>query len=167
MNTLGVIIIIVAIVGLLYGFHRGIVREAVSLIAIVLGVIACRLFSEPATAAAAKFLGVTPESPSLSQYTASIAGCIVVFVVVWLGVYLVGRVIRGAVHAVRLGIIDSALGSIYCAGKWLLILSLLLNLLYLMFPVANFWGADPPQGIIKACLSFAPRIFGIVTNAMQ
>lgn len=167
MNTLSIIIVIIAVIGLIFGYRRGIVREAVSLIAIILGIMACRLFSEPATCAVARLLGLDSEGSSLSRYTAAVIGCMVIFIVVWIGIYLIGRVLRGAVHAIRLGLLDSCIGALYCSGKWTLILSLLLNLVYLIAPGASMWGADPPQGIIKACLGFAPWLFGIVSNSVQ
>ncbi len=158
---------IVTAIGLIFGFRRGIVREAVSLIAIVLGIMACRLFSAPATAAMSKLLGIDPSDASLSHYTASVLGCLVIFLIVWISVFLLGRILRGAVHAVKLGVLDSCIGALYCSGKWLLILSLLLNLIYLIAPAASMWGTNPPQGIIKACLGFAPWLFGIVTQSVQ
>lgn len=167
MNTLSIIIVIVATIGIIYGYRRGIVREAVSLIAIILGIIACRLFSTPATCTAAKLLGLDSEGSSISHYTASVVGCLAIFIAVWAGVWLIGRVIRGAVHAVKLGVLDSSIGALYCSGKWTLILSLLLNIVYLIAPGASMWGADPPQGIIKACLAFAPWLFGIVSSSVQ
>lgn len=167
MNTLSVIILIVAISAMIYGFRRGIVREAVSFCAIILGVVACRLFSTQATAAGAKLIGVDIDSGGSSHYAAAIVGSILVFIIVWLAVFLIGRLLRGAVKFVRLGIVDSIIGAVYCTSKWLLVLSLLLNLLFLMVPHAGFWGTDPPQGIPEACLGFAPWLFGIVTQAVQ
>lgn len=168
MNTLSIIILIVAVIAVIYGFRRGIVREAVSFCAIILGIMACRLFSEQATAAGAKLIGVNLENESASShYAAAIVGSILVFIIVWLAVFLIGRLLRGAVKIVRLGIIDSIIGAIYCTSKWLLVLSLLLNLIFLMAPHAEFWGGDPPQGIPEVCLGFAPWLFGIVTQAAQ
>lgn len=162
MNFITILILVVAVVAIVMGLRRGIVREAVSLCAIVAGVAVVRMFGDAATAVAEVAMGVEPGASSVSHYTASIVGCALLFVAVWIIVYLVGRMLRGVVHAVKLGIIDRLAGAAYCVAKYLLVLSLLLNFIYLLAPSAAMWGADPKAGVCGAILGYAPWLFGVI-----
>lgn len=164
MNALTIFIIIVAVASLIFGYHRGIVREASSLCAILLAIVACQLLGDTATTIAAKAIGADEGESAAASYSASIIGCGSLFILVWLGVYLLARMLRGAVRAVRLGIIDSAAGALFSCGKWMLALSLVLNLVYLVAPTLPMWGGKP-SGIVGAVLGFAPWIFGILRGA--
>ena len=165
MNAITIIIFVVAIAALIYGYNRGIVREAGSLCAILLGIVACRLMGDTATAIASEVLGASADD-TMSHYAAALLGNAALFVIVWLGVWAFARMLRGAVHTAHLGIVDRLCGSLFSAAKWLLVLSLLLNLIYIMAPHASMWGADPPQGAIKAVLGYAPWLFGALTGAV-
>lgn len=163
MNTLSIFIIIIGVASLIYGFSRGIIKELGSLCSILLGIIACRLFGDHATTIAAGILGVDPQANPISHYAASMVGNAGLFCAVWLAVFVIARLLHGAIHAIHLGFIDSLLGAAFCAAKWLLVLSLILNLIYIMAPTAGMWGANPPEGIIKAILAYAPWLFGALT----
>lgn len=164
MNTLSIIIIIIAIASLIYGWHRGIVKEAMSLLAILLAIVACQVLGSTATSVAAHVMGLNDDSSAAAHYTASIVGCGVLFVGVWIGAFFLARMLRGAIKAVKLGVLDSLVGSFFCCAKWMLALSLVLNVIYLAVPHAAMWGADPPQGVIKGVLDFAPWLFGLLKD---
>lgn len=163
MNTLTIVTIIICVGALIFGFTRGIVKEVSSLCAIALGIIACRLFGDRAASLAAGVLSLDTEGSAISRYAASMIGAAALFCLVWLAVFIVSRLIRGAIHAIHLGFVDSLLGAFFCAAKWLLVLSLVLNMVYIVAPYASMWGADPPEGVIKAILGYAPWLFGTLT----
>ncbi len=165
MNALTVIILAVMIVSLIMGYNRGIVRAVGSLCAILFAVLACRLWGDLAADGAAQTMGISATDSAMSLYAAKIVGYGALFLVVWLGVFFLARMVRGAIRAVKLGVIDSFAGALFSCVKWLLVLSLFLNLIYIITPHAAFWGSDPPQGVVKIVLHFAPWLFGALTSA--
>lgn len=165
MNILSIIIILVGAGALIYGYQRGIVKEAVSLVSLLLGIVACRLFGAEAAAGAARLLGHDPEAGGLSHYADIVIGYGMLLVIVWVAVYFLGRMVRGVVRAVHLGLIERLAGSLYVCAKWMLIMSMALNLVYLIAPHASFWGSDPPSGIAEAVLAFGPWLLGALSAA--
>lgn len=161
MNTLNIIVIILLVLSFIYGCSRGIVREVASIAGIVLGVIACRMFGDVATDMAMQMMSLDANE-STSSYAASIVGNGLLFGAVWLLVYLLARMVRGAIHAIRLGFVDRLCGGIFSAAKWMLVVSFVLNMLLVVAPEADFWGAHPHDPLIKGVLDFAPYLLGIV-----
>lgn len=161
MNGLTLFVIIIAIASLVYGYHRGIVREVSSLCAILLAIIACQLLGDEATSIAARIFGIDETGSSMSHYTAAIIGCGALFLIVWLGIWFLARMVSGAVKAVHLGVIDSAAGALFSCAKWMLALSLVLNLIYIVAPNAAMWGGEP-SGPVKGVLEFAPWLLGVL-----
>ena len=149
---------------LLIGFRRGIVKELGSLCGIVLAMLACRVFGEQATAVAASVMDVE-EGSAFSLYAASLVGRGALFLIVWLGVFVVARMLRAAIHAVSLGILDRMLGALFCCVKWNLVLSLMLNLIHIMAPNAGMWTPQQGKGVVDAWLAFAPWLFGTLSDA--
>ncbi|MCM1484524.1 MAG: CvpA family protein [Muribaculaceae bacterium] len=165
MNAIVILILIVLAGSLFMGFHRGIVKEVGSLCGMVIGLLVCRIFGSQATDAAASVLGVEPGALGFSLYTAAVVGRGVLFLLVWLGVYFLTRLLRSAIHAVRLGILDRVIGAVFCCVKWNVVLSLVLNLIHIVAPAAGMWSPASGKSLIDAWLAFAPWLFGAISDA--
>ncbi len=107
-------------VGTVQGYRRGLVLEAVSLLAFVLGVVGGLSLLSAAV-------------PLVRQYVGDAFGLLpllsfaLVFVAIMWGVHLLGGVLKKAVHLTPLGVLDNLLGAAAGGLKWLLGLSLLLH----------------------------------------
>lgn len=165
MNIIIILIIITLVASLIVGFRRGIVREVGSLCGIVLALLACRMFGDAATDVAATVMNVSEENSAFSHYAAAVVGHGTLFLLVWLGVYIVARLLRSAIHAVKLGILDRMIGALFCCVKWNLVLSLLLNLAHIVSPASDIWAPAGGKAVIDSWLAFAPWVFGAISGA--
>lgn len=121
-NYLDIIILLPIIYGLVRGLMRGFVVECTAIIAIVLGIIAAKLWAPPF---AVKILQVLEMPEGLAQSLA--------YVLLFVGVTLFCKAIARLVHrflkAISLGWLDRLAGGLFGGLKWALILSVILNLL--------------------------------------
>lgn len=162
MDTLTIITIIVFAAAIILGAIKGIVKQLGSFAAVVLSIIACRIFSEPATAIAARILGVSETDSALNHYTCAIIGCAAVFLIVWLLVWMVARLIHRVVTAVKLGPLNSIAGALFMAFKWMLVLSLAFNAWLALAPDSP--AVARPSQIVDAVESLAPATLGFIKD---
>lgn len=120
MTALDLLLLLPLGVGLVKGYRRGLVLEAASLLAFVLGVVGgLSLFSAAV--------------PLVRQYVGEAFGLLplvtflLVMVLIMWGVHLLGGLVKTAVHLTPLGVLDNLLGGAAGALKWLLGLSLVLH----------------------------------------
>jgi membrane protein required for colicin V production len=110
MTPLDILLLLPLAVGIIKGYRRGLVLEAVSLLAFVLGVVG----------------GLSLLSAAI-PVVLPLASFLLVLVAIMWGVHLVGGLVKQAVHLTPLGVLDYLLGGVAGALKWLLGLSLLLR----------------------------------------
>jgi len=120
MTALDVLLLLPLGIGAVKGYRRGLVLEAVSLLAFVLAVVGGLSLLSAAV-------------PLVRHYVGSAFGLLplvsfgLVFVAIMWGVHLLGGLLRTAVHLTPLGVLDNLLGAAAGVVKWVLGLSLLLH----------------------------------------
>jgi membrane protein required for colicin V production len=95
MNLLDLIFIIIIGFSAIYGLFKGLVKEVVSLLAVIIGLIgASRLYQ-----------GISPVLANLGfgDQAAKILTFFILFIVIFIAIVLVGRLIHKLVHAILLG----------------------------------------------------------------
>ena len=122
MNSLDLYILIPVVGGLVFGLFRGFVREVISIATIILGLICARLFNEIVAGWLADFFDISLKSAKPLAF-------IVIFICVGILLKIFGKLIHNAVKMMSLGIFNALLGAMLGGAKWLLIVSILLNLL--------------------------------------
>lgn len=122
MNSLDLYILIPVLGGLVFGLFRGFVREVISIATIVLGLICARLFNEIVAGWLADFFEIGLKSAKPLAF-------IVIFISVGILLKIFGRIIHNTIKMMSLGIFNALLGAMLGGAKWLLIMSILLNLL--------------------------------------
>ncbi|MGI4823817.1 MAG: CvpA family protein [Janthinobacterium lividum] len=120
MNALDLLLLLPLAVGTVKGFRRGLVLEAVSLLAFVLGVVGGLSLLSAAIPFVRSYLG------ELFGMLPLVSFLLVLAVIMW-GVHLLGGLVKSAVHLTPLGVLDNLLGGVAGGLKWLLGLSLLLH----------------------------------------
>jgi membrane protein required for colicin V production len=120
MNALDLLLVLPLAVGTVKGFRRGLVLEAVSLLAFVLGVVGGLSLLSVAIPLVRSYLG------ELFGMLPLVSFLLVLAVIMW-GVHLLGGLVKSAVHLTPLGVLDNLLGGVAGGLKWLLGLSLLLH----------------------------------------
>lgn len=120
MTPLDLLLLLPLAVGTVKGYRRGLVLEAVSLLAFVLGVVGGLSLLSAAVPVVRSYLG------ELFGLLPLVAFLLVLVGIMW-GVHLLGGLLKTAVHLTSLGMLDHLLGGAAGALKWLLGLSLLLH----------------------------------------
>lgn len=100
---------------LVRGYMVGGLRQITSIIGMVLAFIFAVLYMRP--------LGVQVEAWGISPVFSELVAFMGIFLVVFIGVSLVTRMLAGILKALRLGLLDNVLGSVLSAGKVLLVIS--------------------------------------------
>lgn len=120
MTPLDLLLLLPLAVGTVKGYRRGLVLEAVSLLAFVLGVVGGLSLLSAAVPVVRSYLGELLGLLPLVSFLLVLVG------IMW-GVHLLGGLLKQAVHLTPLGVLDNLLGAAAGAFKWLLGLSLLLH----------------------------------------
>ena len=120
MTSLDLLLLLPLGVGTVQGFRRGLVLEAVSLLAFVLGVVGGLSLLSAAVPVVRGYVGEAFGLLPLVSF-------LLVLVLIMWGVHLLGGLVKSAVHLTPLGLLDNLLGGAAGALKWLLGLSLLLH----------------------------------------
>ena len=129
MSFIDIMIILLVVLGIIIGWMKGFVSQISSICGIVLGLVACNLFGGWATDVLKLLIPESCNWPA-ADVTVSATAHIVLFVVVFLSVLLAGTLIKSIVNSLHLGVIDKVGGAAFCSFKYLLYLSILLNLWY-------------------------------------
>lgn len=142
-TVVALLIIIGAIAFAIYGFDAGIIRQLGSVAACIIGFVGGRLFAPRL----AMILGI-------DEFICAA----IIFLLLFTTTMMLVKVLRVTISMILLGPIDKMLGAIMGVLKWLVLTSLLLNLLIAENPsAAPALSAAPTQWTI----GFLPRIFGM------
>ena len=119
MNYIDIIIILLLLFASYKGLKRGLIKELVSLISLILGIYIASNFS---------FFLDSYLSKSFPKYGdfVSITSFIIVFLIVVVSLKLAGILISKLAKSLQLGIINRVLGLLFAASKTLLIISFIL-----------------------------------------
>ncbi|MBC6699701.1 CvpA family protein [Hymenobacter sp. BT190] len=120
MSAFDILLLIPLAVGAVKGFRRGLVLEAASLLAFVLGAIGGLVLLNDAIPLVRHYVGEAFGLLPLVSF-------LLVFVAIVWGVHLLGSFIKTAVHLTPLGVLDNLGGGLAGVLKWILGLSLLLH----------------------------------------
>lgn len=119
MTALDILLLLPLGVGAVKGYQRGLLLEAVSLLAFVLGVVGGLSLLSAAVPVVRHYIGEAFGMLPLVSFG-------LVFVAIMWSVHWLGGALKSAVHLTPLGVLDSLLGGAAGVLKWLLGLSLFL-----------------------------------------
>lgn len=122
MSTLDIILLVCFVPAIVRGIQRGFIAQVVSLVSVILGIWLAFHFSEMVCEWLRQYF------PNLSETVLSIAGFVLILVVVALLLHLVGKLIMKIFKAVDLGWLNWILGLIFSLLKAALIIGLVLVL---------------------------------------
>ncbi|MDR3327673.1 MAG: CvpA family protein [Prevotellaceae bacterium] len=122
MSNIDYILLAPIVFGMLYGAYRGFVKEIVAFCCVIAGIYAARYFGEIVAVFLVKIL-------SISDQTAKGTGCALVFLAVVIGLHFVAVVVTKLLKAISLGWLNRLLGLFFGGLKWLLIVSIILNII--------------------------------------
>lgn len=165
MSAIDITILIVAGAALVYGLIKGIINQLASLGGFVLGLIACRIFGDNM---AEIMTGILPGTFH-SQQAASIVGNIVLFLLVYFTVALIASMAHKLTHAIMIGWLDHLLGGIFSVFKWLLIMSIVLNLWHIITPDSPIFHSFTLMDgeLFPALMNFAPKMLSALAGQVS
>jgi membrane protein required for colicin V production len=123
-NLFDAIVIIISIVLGVKGFFRGIIKELAGLVGIIGGI----FFAREYYIEAGKYINENLLSIP-NQSAIDLVGFVSVFIAIWLLVWLIGEILSKMFEVAKLGIIDKLIGAVFSAGKFFLLIAIILSLL--------------------------------------
>lgn len=161
MATLDIIILVVFGCSLIYGFWRGLTVQFGSLLGLLLGILACRLFGDWGSSVVYSWMPHTSDSPAVAHYVSSVIANVILFLAGYFLTRAVASAVKAVVDALFMGGIDRILGALFAAFMWLLVLSIVLNVWQMFSSGSVIAGCRLAHGLAaKAVLDLAPAVFG-------
>lgn len=121
-NWFDLVVAILIILTLIRGFFSGFIMQVATLAGIVLGAIFAGKLSEY----------IAPELIKITDASSHIIGplsYIVAFIAILIALFFAGKLIESFVDALKMTILNRLAGAVFCTAKWIVIFSILLNLL--------------------------------------
>jgi len=120
MNTLDLVLIVPIVLGFVFGLFKGLIKELASLAAIVLGIYGARLFAPSVS----QFL---IHNLKFSEKTALPLAYLFLFIGIGILLLFIAKALDKVFDSIALGGLNKFLGGVFCALKYALIVSVLLN----------------------------------------
>jgi membrane protein required for colicin V production len=158
LNALDVAILLLLIWGTFSGFRKGLLLEVIGIVAFVIGIVVGLKLLQWSINWLSGYVDI---NESLLPYIAFF----VLFVLVVVGINLIGNIASKALHLTFLGVVDSLLGAVAGLLKWALGISVL-------FWVASTMELNRPGGLLTQSWFFellaplAPAFFDLIGQAL-
>ncbi|MBO5052962.1 MAG: CvpA family protein [Muribaculaceae bacterium] len=153
MTILDILLIIVALAGVVFGYHRGILNEVASLFGIILGIIMCRIFG--GTLSGLFLDGSETEHTRVTTY---ILCYVLIFVACYIGMRMISGTLKSMVSSLHLGLFDNVAGAIFKSLEWLFVLSIFLNVLLVIMPQSELKCSN--DKMTELVYGFGPAVLG-------
>jgi membrane protein required for colicin V production len=148
LNWFDLVVVILVLVTLIKGFFSGLVMQIASLAGIILGAVF-----------AGKLSGyIAPRLINLIDGSPHIIGplsYIVAFIAILVALFFAGKLLESFVDALKMTTLNRLAGAVFCAAKWIVVFSIVLNL------VAEF---DQHKRIIKEDAREKSHTYPLVTE---
>lgn len=154
MSYIDIIILVIIAIGSIQGFSKGLIVEIATLLALVLGVFITMRYSVYTEKILKDFFNAS------SPYTPYVA-LGVTFIVVVIGIYILGKLLTKLVDIISLGLVNKLLGTIFGAAKACLIICVLLLLVDALNDRFQFMNEKTVQGslLYRPLLDFANKLY--------
>ena len=162
MNIVDIIIAICLVAAMIYGAIKGFISQAISIISVFVGLWASGRF-------AGLVCGWLEKHFTESEQILRIVAFALIFILVAIGLYFLGKLIEGVIKKSSLGWANRLAGSLFSAIKWILILSVIV----IAFDAVNeaFGLVDPEkfQGshLYPLLNTFADTVFPYIKNLLN
>lgn len=127
MGTLDLILLIIAGAGIVIGGIRGLAKELIGIVCIGAGILAGKMLSP-------MLAEILQNGNAMSEFIARLLSYVLIILVVWVVAKLLGKIVHKFLRDMSLSWANRLAGACFSAFKFLLIASLVLNLLLLIEP---------------------------------
>lgn len=162
MTLIDALIILVLLAGTIAGFLRGIISQVASIVGFALGIFACLTVGSQATELLVTLIPSAASWP-LAEFTTAAVAQGTLFMLVMLTCRVIAFSVKGLARRAKLGLADRLGGSALGAFKNMMVLSLLLNLWFVISPTSSAFTTQGSLGSLPvvATLNLAPSVFGL------
>lgn len=122
MNILDSIILIPIAIGLIWGLFRGLVKEVAGIVAVVLAIFAAKFFAPQLSEILIRFFSLS------EKLWVNVLSWVIIFVAVMLIIIFLSKMVNKLISAVSLGWLNKLLGGVFGGLKFMLLISVLLNI---------------------------------------
>jgi membrane protein required for colicin V production len=109
-----------------FGAYRGLFKELVALFCVILGIFAVRYFGAIGAALVEKLFSIAPTS-------AKAISSIIIFTITVIGLNILASIMTKLFKVMKLGWVNRLAGMAFGGLKWVLILSIILNIITLFY----------------------------------
>lgn len=157
MNYIDIIILLFLLFGAFRGFSKGLVIEVATLAGLILGVYISIRYSPYTEGILRDFMNIT------SEYISYIA-LAVTFIVVVVGVYILGKLLTKLVDIISLGLVNKLLGTLFGVTKYFIIVCVLLMIVDALNEKFQFISEETIQKslLFQPFLNFAEKIYNSI-----
>lgn len=157
MNYIDIIILLFLLFGAFRGFSKGLVIEVATLAGLILGVYISIRYSSYTEGILRDFMNIT------SEYISYIA-LAVTFIVVVVGVYILGKLLTKLVDIISLGLVNKLLGTLFGVAKYFIIVCVLLMIVDALNEKFQFISEETIQKslLFQPFLNFAEKIYNSI-----
>lgn len=122
MNAFDILLVVLLGAAAIRGYFKGIIAMAASVLGLIVGVIACRLFAHDLAA------WIGPDATDV------VVANVVIFAAAYLGCFFLGRILSSFLKVLHLSIVNRLAGAAFCALEVAVVLSLFVNLWHMVSP---------------------------------
>jgi len=164
MSYIEIFFLVILVASLIMGYRQGFVKQLGDIVGVVAGIIVCRLLGSRAVEIGTKVMGSHADD-AVGHYLVGYVGYIVLFLLVWLGVKILVRLLRLTTNALMLGPVDHAAGAVLMTGKSFIAVSVLLNIWIFLFPDSSLIQGSNEQmtRLIDHVVDFTPWLIGALS----
>lgn len=165
MTGIEIFIVVVLVACLFWGYSKGIIIQLGSLLSFAIAIAVCQIFGDAFTSVIEAIMGgpeqvSNPANSAMSRFMASSVAHVILFLIVWLGVWLIARAMKLVVRTARLGFIDRMAGALFMVLKGALIMSFIISFARWAAPASALAGKD--SVIIDSVGDVAPMLLGFI-----
>lgn len=155
--VIDILIAVIVLAALITGAITGLVRQLGTLVAFVVAILSCRFFGPSLCSALI---------PADTGHPVLLSGCVYfgLFVVAYLVVVLIARLLHATVNALQLGFVNRILGALFRVVLWLVIASACVNAAIIVYPSSRSEFENPAKPWRGWVVEAAPKIVGFIAN---
>lgn len=156
-----IIVIAVAALAVIKGFRSGFTGQVSGILGFAFGTVCAHVFDEQAEGFVRMLLpGIQGRLGAAFIY--SVISAVLVYVVVYMLFKMFTKVLRSAMQVFYVGMLDSLMGSVFCLVKYMLVVSIVYNLILCVnpsSPLMRYANADDGN-VVECVILLAPGLLG-------
>jgi len=156
-------IIVIAVAGLavIKGFRSGFTGQVSGILGFAFGTVCAHVFDSEAEAFIRMIFPGLQGRPG-SSFIYSVTSAVLVYVVVYLLFRMLTRVLRSAMQVFYVGMLDSLLGAAFCLVKYMLLVSIVYNLILCVNPSSSLmkYASADDGNVVECVMLLAPGLLG-------